>query len=422
MIRLMGVMMPAYDAINRIREGLSILRGNLLVLVVSWIFLYFASSMTYPYEQLYFQALGASALTIGLISSLRSTLLCVFRIPGAYIADHYGRKGIIVVLSYGMALSSMIFAFAPDWRVASIGVVAYSICMMYQPALQAILADSIPPGQRGVGYALADVVPATAGALAPLVAGTLVRRYGFLSAMRITYLLVAFLSLIAATIRALWLKETLKTRKKLKLKNLLSELGRALVDMMKALRGLQEQLVRPVIFLSFVTFEEALIMPFLPLYAIDIIGISKPDWALLGTISSIVTLAAGLPLGRLVDTLGRRRALLLTHLFWVPSTLYFVCSRSLWEVVLVFVAFTLGVALFRPAYQALLADLTPREARGRVMGFVGVLSSIIAIPASALGGFLYEINPITPFIVCVVLEIASTVLVLSIREPIERRA
>ncbi|RLE61989.1 MAG: MFS transporter, partial [Thermoprotei archaeon] len=80
---------------NRLRKELSILRGNFLVLMISWIFLHFAFSMIYPYEVLYLQALGASPSTIGLIGSLGTALLCISTIPGAYIADRYGRKKII---------------------------------------------------------------------------------------------------------------------------------------------------------------------------------------------------------------------------------------------------------------------------------------------------------------------------------------
>jgi len=92
--------MPGSRLFNRLREDFSILQGNLLVLVISWIFFYFAGSMVYPYESLYLQALGVSPFMIGLIGSLGTTILCISRIPGAYIADRYGRRRIIVVMTY----------------------------------------------------------------------------------------------------------------------------------------------------------------------------------------------------------------------------------------------------------------------------------------------------------------------------------
>lgn len=90
---------------------------------------------------------------------------------------------------------------------------------------------------------------------------------------------------------------------------------------------------------------------------------------------------------------------------------------------LVFVAFALGASLFGPAHQALLADLTPKEMRGRVMGIVGTLNLLVMIPASALGGLLYELEPASPFLLCVALGIVcAALIILLVEEPARREA
>jgi len=403
-----------------LKEELSILRGNLLVLVISWIFLCFASSMVYPYESLYLQALGASPFTIGLIGSLGTALLCVSRIPGAYIADRYGRRKIIVTMTYGVALSYVLLAVAPDWRLAAAGIALGNLCLIYQPALQAITADSIPPEKRGIGYAIADVVPSAPAVLAPAVAGFLVEQYGLVPGARIAYWLVVLFILAAATVRVLWLEETLRAGGTRPAEFLL-ELRRSVVEVFAALKGMPRPLAALTLVLLVSAFEEPMFRSYMSLYAVNVTGISESEWGLLSVIFLAVPLVAGLPLGKLVDVIGRKRALLTAYALWVPSTAYFVYCRSPTGMALVFVAFALGGALFRPAHQALLADLTPREMRGRVMGVVGTLNLLVMIPSSALGGLLYELEPSSPFLLCVALgAVCATLISLLVEEPVKR--
>ena len=405
--------------LNRLGKEFSILRGNFLVLMISWIFLHFASSMIYPYEVLYLQALGASPSTIGLIGSLGTALLCISTIPGAYIADRYGRKKIIAIMTYGAALSNIFLAIAQDWRLATVGIALFNLCLIYRPALQAITADSIPPESRGLGYAMVNVIPSVPAVLAPLIARFFVEEYGFLQGMRIVYWLVVFFCLIAATVRALWLKETL--RSSIKPGGLLGEFKRSVVEMITALKIMTRPLAALTLTLLISSFEEPMFRSFMSLYAVDVVGISKPDWALLSMIFSAVSLAVGIPMGKIVDIIGRKRALLMAYALWIPSTAYFIYCKSMIDMALVFVAFALGALLFGPAHQALLADLTPLKMRGRIMGIVGTLNLIVTIPASTLGGILYELNPTHPFMLCVALGIVCVILmILFVEEPTTR--
>ncbi len=406
--------------VTKLREDLSILKGNLLVLIISWIFIYFASSMIHPYESLYLQSLGASPYIIGLIGSIAMLVLCISNLFGAYIADKYGRRKIIATMTFGIALSNALLAIAPDWRIAALGILLSNLCLIYQPALQAITADSIPPEKRGIGYALADVLPSIPAIFAPLIARALISNYGFISGIKLAYWLATFLMLITAIVRALGLKETLKVSSK-KSSGLVTDLKNSLVEVFTVLKRMPKSLTILTIVLLLESFEEPIFYSFMPLYAVNIIGISRADWAYLSMISLSTSLIAGLPLGKLVDTIGRRRGLLIAHLLWLPPTLYFIFCRSFSELTLVFIAFAIGTCFYRPSRQALLADLTPKHMRGRIMGIIGVLGMLVMVPSSSIGGYLFEINPSIPFFLCVALEvIIIAIILLFLKEPKRR--
>jgi len=399
--------------------GLSFVRGNLLVLIASWMCFNFVFGVVFPYETLYMNELGATPFVIGLLAALGQAMLFTSRIIGGYVADKYGRRDIIVSMTFGVAISYVFYAIAPDWRLIALGIIMNNLCLIYQPALQAITADSIPPEKRGVGFALANVLPQIPSMFAPLVAKVLIEEFGFLEGMRIAYWLVVLGSLVAADIRLLFLEETLETGEKIRARELVWAFKRSVKEMLNALREMPRQLKIFTIIMLISVVEEPIFHLFTSLYVVDIIGVSKPDWALISMAWSITMLTAGIPLGKAVDVIGRKRALILAWLLWIPSTWYFIffCKGFL-ELLVLEVIFSLGGALFGPAHQALMADLTPKEVRGRIMGAVGNLNIIAAAGASALAGLLYDMNPRYPFIASIGVSLITLLLTaLLIKEP-----
>lgn len=71
-----------------------------------------------------------------------------------------------------------------------------------------------------------------------------------------------------------------------------------------------------------------------------------------------------------------------------------------------------------PAYNALLADLIPKEKRGRIMGTIVTLNILATVPSSALAGFLYWVSPVYPFILSIILgATVSMIILFAVKEP-----
>ena len=404
---------------SRLRGSFSFVKGNLLVLIASWMCFNFVFGVVFPYETLYMNELGATPFIIGLLAALGQVLLFTSRILGGYVADKYGRRDVIVSMTFGVAISYVFYAIAPDWRLIVLGIIMNNLCLLYQPALEAITADSIPPEKRGLGFALANVLPQIPSMFAPLVAKKLIEEFGFLEGMRIAYWLVVLGSLVAADIRLIFLKETLETGEKIRARELVREFKRSVREMFNVIKMMPKQLKIYTVIMLISVVEEPAFHLFMSLYVVNMIGVSKPDWALLSMSWSITMLVIGIPLGKIVDIIGRKRSLILAYLFWIPSTWYFIFfCKSFLELLVIMVIFSLGGALFGPAHQALVADLTPKEMRGRIMGAIGNLNIIAAAGASALAGFLYNMSPRYPFITTIGISITTLILTaLFIKEP-----
>lgn len=184
-----------------LRKNLSFLRGNLLILTLSWMVLYPVLRMLEPYDKLYMQDLGATPFVIGSVAALSTIVVAFIRIPGGYIADRFGRKKIIVTMTFTVALAYLFYAFAPNWEWVLIGALISNFCLIYQPALMAMRADSVPPEKRGIGFALADFLPMLVSIPAPIISGYLVSTIGRVDGMRLAYMVAVGMGLAGALTR-----------------------------------------------------------------------------------------------------------------------------------------------------------------------------------------------------------------------------
>jgi len=404
--------------LSRLRSEFSFMRGNLLTLIVSWLFMYFTFALVSPFESPYIQELGAPPVVIGLMGSIGAAMLSLVRIPGAYIADKYGRKQIIVTMTFSISFSYLLYIFAPDWRFVLVGMIISNLSLIYQPALQAIHADSIPPEKRGMGFAASNMVPQIPTIFAPAVAGVLVETQGLVPGMRVVYAIVFFCFMAAALVRFFFLKETIHQPRKIRLGEMKGAFRQSLGGIMEAWRSMSTSLKFLTVAFLVSAFEEPMFRWFTALYVQNVIRISNFDWGLVNTVSIAVTIILGFPLGKLVDKIARKKAVILSYFIFMPSSVLFIVSRNFVQLLFVFIMFAVGGCLIMPAYHALQADMIPREKRGRIMGTIGTLNVMATIPASVLAGFLYSLDPAYPFAFTIVLGIiVSLIIFFAVREP-----
>jgi DHA1 family multidrug resistance protein-like MFS transporter len=397
---------------SRIRRELSFIRGNMLVIIVTYGINRFVNAMHGPFKSLYFRELGASPILIGLMSSVGFIILALIRIPGAYIVDKHGRKKIMVIFTYGVAFSLLIFAFAPDWRFLVIGTAIFYLSHIYQPALQAIEADSTPREKRGMGYSAIQVLPMIPSIVSPVLGGYLVERMGLEQGMRIAFV-AAFLGLLAtAILRTLFLKETLEDAEELRLRDLVSGFKDSLGSIHEAWKTMPRRFNHYVIILLFGSVGRLLHDLFLALYAMDVIGVTSLQWSLIGTAQIAVSILVGLPVGWVVDKIERKRALLLGHLLSAPILFLIVGSRGFVPLLLLMVSSSVAIRIQLTSFTAEQADLIPKEMRGRLMGMMGTVGILWWALVSSVFGFLYQIDPVKTLILTIIFDLATIAIIL----------
>ncbi len=408
----------------RIREEFSFVRGNYLILIISWILMDFANEMpALYYGPFVIYDLGADPSTLGLVGFISIIALASVQFPGGYLADRYGRKWLISTLTFGVALSFLFHVFAQSWEWILIGATIASLCLLYQPALMAMISDTTPPERRGMAFSLIALIANVATTPAPIVAGILVAVFTRATGMRIAYTLVVLLYLAAAILRTK-LKETIQTEEKIKPRDIFATYPQAIRESIAVWKTVPRSMFFLFIANLIVTFGISLSQLFFSVYAVQgersVLNLSEMEWALVSTMLFITMIIAAIPIGKIIDRVGRKLPLLASLIAFIPAILLFVYG----DLIKLFFAMPLiglGQLLFFSSFASLQTDLVPREKRAKVIGFSHFVGYVLMAFGLLAGGVIYSVSPQLPFLLMLIAIVPSFLIIMFLIQEPEKR-
>ena len=418
----MGIRGRRLGLFENLSREFSFIKGNYAVMITSWILVDFASELPATYFGLYVLGLDATTTILGVIGLSQFLALASLQFPGGYLADKYGRKWLISTMTFGVALSFILYAVAPSWHFILIGVVLMSICnSTYQPALNAMISDSLPPEKRGMGFSIVMLIASVSTTPSPAVAAVLNANYGLMTGMRIAYGIVVALFLIAAFFRYFFLKETVVTASRPSLREIFQSYPIALKETFGVWKKVPKSLLYLFLSFSVAIFGFSATSLFTVIYATKVLLINEVTWGFLLAILPVTTILLALPVGKLVDKIKRKTPILLSVLIFGLSMWIFV-NGDLFGVALSLVLLGVGNVMLNASFGALQTDLTPKEQRGRVNGFTNFANYIVMAGGAFLGGLLYEyVAPQAPFLLAIACVLPSFMLTLILVKEPERR-
>ena len=407
---------------QRLKEEFSFIKGNYAVLVLSWVLLDFASEIPTAYYALYVLGLGATETIVGTIGLFQFLALASMQFPGGYIADKFGRKWIICLMTFGVALSYIFYALAPSWHFILIGAVLMAVFnSTYQPALMAMIADSLPPEKRGMGFGIVTLIGSASTTPGPIVAALLYGSFGLINGMRIGYGIVVAFFLAAAFLRLFRLKETVKVDKKPSISDLWKSYPVAVKENFGVWKRVPKSLFYLIWALIIVQLGFSAVMLFFPVYAVKDLLIDEAVWPVLTAAVPVTTVIFSIPIGKIVDKINRKVPTLLAFTLFALSMWLFV-HGNLWLVLVSLILVGAAMVMMNTGAGALMADLTPKKERGKVNAFMNFAGFIFMALGSFMGGFLYEhVSHRLPFYIAIALVVPSFILTLVLVSEPERR-
>jgi len=403
--------------LRRLRTEFSFIQGNFLIMVTSWLILDFATEMPMTYFPLFIKELGGTVSTVGLITGSMMIANAIVQIPGGYLTDKYGRKWLIASMTLAAALANIFYILAPSWQFILLGAVISGLCKIYQPALNAIVMDSLPKERRGIGFSIVNLISSASTTPAPLIAGYLYSIYGLVPSVRLGFI-VALIGFLIAAILRFRLEETIEEPDPINLKELVYTIPESIKESITVWRHVPKSAF--FLFIMQVTsmFSIGIFQPVFAFYIIEDLGIGEVNFSYIMTTLFVSMILLSLPVGKLIDIIGKKKPLIAIFIVWITASFLFIYG-NFFRVLIAMTMIGLLLVLINTAGSALSADLVPKVHRGKTGGAIGFFTMIAQSGGMALGGYIYDnVSHQLPFWLNIFLPIIPMLLtVFFIKEP-----
>ena len=329
--------------------------------------------------------LGAPAIALGLWGSAEDFLDAALQYPGGALSDRIGSLRALQLFTMVAGIGYLMYAIAPawPWYFAAL-LLASAWSSLASPAVFAVVAESLPPGQRARGFLVQSVLRRVPILFAPALGGLLIERLGFDGGLRIGFLISVALALVTLVFQRRFYRPPANAAPH-------EPLSLALL-WRRAGPPLRRLLVADVLARA----AESAADVFVPLVALDLFHASPAQYGAWVGLQMAVSIASYFPGAWVADRLGRKLPVVITFVMFAAFPLAVALARSTAGLTLAFVIAGLR-ELGEPARKALIVDASPPGARGQTVGAYYFARSVFILPAGVIGGLLWKHAPHAPF-------------------------
>ena len=338
--------------------------------------------------------LGAATTIVGLAGGISDSVDSLFRIAGGWLSDKFRKRKLLLVTGYSVStVVKPLMYIASTWGLV-VGVrfldrVGKGIRTSPRDAL---VAASVSRGERGKAFGLHRAMD-TAGAFIGLAAAAYiiyVVQGGGLKLSLEAYRWIVLVGVIPAVLAVLVL--ILFVREKTPPAN---------------------NDTKPATPVRFADHFEKRFRIFLVIMAVFTLGKSSDFFVILRAqnlevpliqvtlmlvLLNITYSLVSIPAGMLSDKLGRRRVIIVGWFIYTLVYLGFALATNLWSVWLLFAGYGIYQGVVEGVARAFVADLVAEPRRGTAYGLYHGVVGLLALPASLIAGWLWEIaSPAAPF-------------------------
>ncbi len=376
---------------------------NIILLGLTSLLADFSSEMVVPILPFFIQSIGGAGVAIGLIFGVGDAVAALLKVVSGNLADRTKKFKLFVFLGYLFsAVSKFVYPIATSWvQVGAIRGVERLGKGFRDAPRDAILSESLGRGRRGLGFGIQRAMDSLGAILGSVIVLVLFVYAGL--SFRNIFLISALVALFAV-IPIMFVKSPEILHRK--------GLGVSFKRLSKPLRKFF--LVASVFALA--NFSVAFMVLTAQGTFADLDFRKALEMTLfLYIFFSIFDAGFSGPAGALSDRVGRKKVILSSYLMYALVSLGFVLlswfqGMSLPNFLVLLVLFAL-YGLFKAgidaSQRAFVSDLSDAEIRGTALGAFETLTGLIAIPASVIAGFLWNLNPLYTFSFGLILSLAA---------------
>ena len=364
-----------------------------------------SSEMIMPILPMFITALGGAGLVVGLIGGLRDSISSILKVFAGYWSDKSGKRKIFVFSGYlTSALFKLFLAFSKIWQHVLIFAGLERIGKGLRTAARdAIIADSMPK-EKGKGFGIHRAMDTSGAIGGSIIVFLLIWFFGY--NFKSIILIAAILALLSL-IPLYFVKERKREPQDINLKIGLKNLSRPL-RLFILVSGIFS--LANFSYMFFILRAQELFMGKLS------VGVPILLYILFNTFYAVLAV----PFGELSDKIGRKKVIVFGYLLFSLTSLGFAFFNSLTPFIVLFALYGIVYAMVDGNQRAYVSDLSSEELRATALGTFHTATGLMALPASLIAGFLWQINSSMPFIYSATVSIISIVLFIVCRNHFKR--
>ena len=323
-------------------------------------------------------ALGASALTVGLIEGVAEATALVVKVFSGALSDYLGKRKILAVFGYALgAVSKPLFAIATTSGMVLTARFMDRIGKGIRGAPRdALVADLAPPQIRGAAYGLRQSLDTVGAFTGPLLAIGLMLLWA--NDFRAVFWVAVIPGVLAVALLLFGVHEPER-----------QAAGRRVNPVhwreISRLSGAYWWVVGVGAVFTLARFSEA----FLALRAHEG-GLSVAWIPLVFVAMNVVYALSAYPFGKLADRMSHAVLLALGLAALIAADLVLVYGESLVAIFLGVALWGLHMGMTQGLLATMVADNAPADLRGTAFGFFNLLSGMTMLVASVLAGLLWD--------------------------------
>jgi MFS family permease len=359
-------------------------------------------SLTQQYQPIFIVGLGADPFQLGLVNSIGGVACAVISLPTGWLADRYGIRRMFLLGIPLAAVGSLIFFLSRDWLMIIpalfITLLSLQILMTVCPM---VCGRYLKMKERATGMQLCDTISAIPTVISPVIAAFIITEFGGLTPEGIRPLyglqIIGFLFMF---LLVFWhYRDTIGRKDSTKFRA-----ERGFKENMREILVKGKNVKKWIVYRALSNVSWFLSLVYLPLFVVEVKGVDQFVLGGMATTSMIVPLLLSIPMGRLADTIGRKKVIYTVTPLYIISILLLIYAPN--TNILLISSFLQGFLMVGLVTQGIITqELVPPRIIGTWWGILGLLSGIMRVLGPIIGGFIWSfLGPVYVFLFILFLE------------------
>jgi MFS family permease len=359
------------------RKDLAVVTAILALVVI-------ADGISNPILPLYLTANGISSQILGLMFAIASIGMAITEATWGWLTDRIGPKIPLITTTFICGL--LVFSFTLTTHIPNLFVIflfwGISRSAVFGPT-RGYFGTHTPLLKKATFMAIISGIILAAGCFGNLPSGIIADAWGF----QFNFYISFGICLVAGIVLLHGLKVPLWTRSKY------SDVSPQIAQDYRPQGGASNHgaVAIQCLVAALATMGIGIARTFLPLLATQKVGLNASRVGIIFFIAGLVTVILAIPLGRLADTVGKKRMMIIGLLISSGSLAGVALAGSFFWLVILYSGFQMGILMFNSSSLALLSEKTLPQRQSTIMGIYGGAGEDTGLIAGqALGGFAWN--------------------------------